>query len=120
MCCVKHSIKCGWVLLSAAVLLTLVGPALAVSEQMATAIQQAKSGFEPITAEEVAAARDELVAASQQFEKFLVTGAAARALFLERHADLRDPQFWADKQARLRAGVQEDVFPYPQEIRFRR
>ena len=56
----------------------------------------------------------------EQFEKFLVTGAASRALFLERHADLMDPQFWADKQARLRAGVQEDVFPYPQEIRFRR
>jgi isocitrate dehydrogenase kinase/phosphatase len=31
-----------------------------------------------------------------------------------------DPQFWADKQARLRAGVQEDVFPYPEQIRFRR
>jgi isocitrate dehydrogenase kinase/phosphatase len=31
-----------------------------------------------------------------------------------------DPQFWTAKQAHLRAGVQEDVFPYPQEIRFRR
>ncbi len=56
----------------------------------------------------------------EQFEKFLVTGPASRAMFLERHADLMDPQFWADKQARIRAGVQEDVFPYPQEIRFRR
>ncbi len=56
----------------------------------------------------------------EQFEKFLVTGPASRALFLERHADLMDPRFWADKQARIRAGVQEDVFPYPAEIRFRR
>jgi isocitrate dehydrogenase kinase/phosphatase len=56
----------------------------------------------------------------EQFEKFLVTGAESRAMFLERHADLMDPQFWTAKQAHLRAGVQEDVFPYPQEIRFRR
>ncbi|MEO8717093.1 MAG: bifunctional isocitrate dehydrogenase kinase/phosphatase [Burkholderiales bacterium] len=56
----------------------------------------------------------------EQFEKFLVTGAQSRALFLERHADLIDPQFWIDKQTRLRAGVQEDVFPYPREIRFKR
>jgi isocitrate dehydrogenase kinase/phosphatase len=56
----------------------------------------------------------------EQFEKFLVTGAESRAMFLERHADLMDPQFWTDKQARIRAGVQEDVFPYPQEVRFRR
>ncbi|MDH4172482.1 MAG: bifunctional isocitrate dehydrogenase kinase/phosphatase [Betaproteobacteria bacterium] len=56
----------------------------------------------------------------EQFEKFLVTGPESRALFLERHADLMDPQFWAAKQARIRAGVQEDVFPYPAQIRFRR
>jgi isocitrate dehydrogenase kinase/phosphatase len=56
----------------------------------------------------------------EQFERFLVTGAESRALFLERHADLMEPQFWAEKQAHLRSGVQEDVFPYPQEIRFRR
>jgi len=56
----------------------------------------------------------------EQFERFLVTGPELRALFLEHHADLMDPQFWTDKQTRLRAGVQEDVFPYPAEIRFRR
>jgi isocitrate dehydrogenase kinase/phosphatase len=31
-----------------------------------------------------------------------------------------DPAFWSGKQERLRAGAQEDVFPYPQELRFRR
>ena len=56
----------------------------------------------------------------EQFARFLVTDPAAREIFLERHADLMDPAFWAGKQARLRAGVHEDVYPYPEEVRFRR
>ena len=56
----------------------------------------------------------------EQFAKFLVSDAAARELLLERHADLMDPAFWAGKQARIRAGEQEDVYPYPENIRFRR
>jgi isocitrate dehydrogenase kinase/phosphatase len=56
----------------------------------------------------------------EQFVHFLVSDPQAREIFLERHADLMDPQFWAGKQARIRAGVQEDVYPYPEEIRFRR
>ena len=56
----------------------------------------------------------------EQFEKFLVTGDASRAVFLENHADLMDPAFWSGKQARIRAGLEEDVFPYPEEIRFTR
>ena len=56
----------------------------------------------------------------EQFEKFLVTGDASRAVFLEQHADLMDPAFWTAKQERIRAGTEEDVFPYPGEIRFRR
>jgi isocitrate dehydrogenase kinase/phosphatase len=56
----------------------------------------------------------------EQFAKFLVSDPAARELFLERHADLMDPAFWAGKQEQLRAGLHEDVFPYPEEIRFRR
>ena len=45
----------------------------------------------------------------------------AREIFYEYHRDLLDPQFWARKQERVRAGLQEDVFPYPEEIvRFRR
>jgi isocitrate dehydrogenase kinase/phosphatase len=31
-----------------------------------------------------------------------------------------DPAFWSGKQDQLRAGVPEDVFPYPQAIRFKR
>ncbi len=56
----------------------------------------------------------------EQFATFLVTSHKGRQAFLEHHADLMDPAFWASKQARLRAGQQEDVFPYPEEIRFRR
>jgi isocitrate dehydrogenase kinase/phosphatase len=41
-------------------------------------------------------------------------------MFYEHHADLLDPAFWAGKQELLRAGMQEDVFPYPEEARFTR
>jgi isocitrate dehydrogenase kinase/phosphatase len=56
----------------------------------------------------------------EQFERFLVGEPRARQIFYEYHRDLLDPQFWSAKQARLRAGIQEDVFPYPEEIRFPR
>jgi isocitrate dehydrogenase kinase/phosphatase len=56
----------------------------------------------------------------EQFEPFLVSDPGARAMFYEVHRDLLDPEFWTRKQERVRAGLQEDVFPYPEEIRFRR
>jgi len=56
----------------------------------------------------------------EQFVRFLVTDPVARGVLLERHADLMDPGFWAGKQARILAGEQEDVYPYPEHIRFRR
>jgi isocitrate dehydrogenase kinase/phosphatase len=56
----------------------------------------------------------------EQFARFFVADPRAREIFLEYHGDLMDPQFWARKQERLRSGVQEDVFPYPEEIRFPR
>jgi len=56
----------------------------------------------------------------EQFSSFLVADPQARSIFLEYHADLMDPAFWAGRQERIRAGVQEDVFPYPEEVRFRR
>ncbi len=56
----------------------------------------------------------------EQFEKFLVTGEAARRIFLERHADLMEPEFWSGKQARFRAGLEEHVYPYPESARFKR
>jgi isocitrate dehydrogenase kinase/phosphatase len=56
----------------------------------------------------------------EQFEPYLVSDPRAREMFYAAHHDLLDPQFWARKQERVRAGLQEDVFPYPEEIRFRR
>jgi isocitrate dehydrogenase kinase/phosphatase len=56
----------------------------------------------------------------EQFERFLVGDARAREMFYAMHRDLLDPEFWARKQERVRAGLQEDVFPYPEEIRFPR
>jgi isocitrate dehydrogenase kinase/phosphatase len=41
-------------------------------------------------------------------------------MFYEYHRDLLDPAFWQGKQERVRAGFQEDVFPYPEEVRFPR
>ena len=56
----------------------------------------------------------------EQFDRFLVSEPRARDIFYEYHRDLLDPDFWSAKQARLRAGIQEDVFPYPEELRFPR
>jgi isocitrate dehydrogenase kinase/phosphatase len=56
----------------------------------------------------------------EQFDRFLVADPEARAVFFEYHRDLLDPRFWAGKQERVRAGIQEDVFPYPEEARFTR
>ncbi|MDA8107041.1 MAG: bifunctional isocitrate dehydrogenase kinase/phosphatase [Betaproteobacteria bacterium] len=56
----------------------------------------------------------------EQFERFLVADPRAREIFLEYHRDLTEVEFWRGKQARIRAGVQEDVFSYPQELRFPR
>ena len=56
----------------------------------------------------------------EQFDRFLVSDPRAREIFFEYHADLLEPDFWAAKQARVRDGIQEDVFPYPEEARFPR
>src|SRR3954467_15635981 len=56
----------------------------------------------------------------EQVDPFLVSDARPRQIFYERHADLLDPAFWQAKQERIRSGEQEDVFPYPEELRFPR
>jgi len=56
----------------------------------------------------------------EQFAQFLVAEPKARATFLDYHGELTDPAFWQDRQAQLRAGVQADVFPYPESARFPR
>jgi len=56
----------------------------------------------------------------EQFDRFLVADERARALFYEDHADLLDPAFWTAKQERFAAGVLDDLYPYPAEVRFTR
>ena len=56
----------------------------------------------------------------EQFGQFLVANPRLREMLLQDHADLLDPGFWTGKQALLRAGLQDDVFPYPDEVRFAR
>ena len=56
----------------------------------------------------------------EQFAHFLVADPKSRRVFLDYHADLTDPAFWQSRQAQLQAGVQADVFPYPETVRFPR
>ncbi len=54
----------------------------------------------------------------EELPTFLFADAKSRDLFLELHGDLADPGFWIAKEEETRKGFQEDLFPYPQEIRF--
>ncbi|MGQ0506790.1 MAG: bifunctional isocitrate dehydrogenase kinase/phosphatase [Myxococcaceae bacterium] len=55
----------------------------------------------------------------EQFPTFLFPPGKNKDLFMEMHGELADPRFWISRQERLRAGYQESVFPYPEEIRFK-
>jgi isocitrate dehydrogenase kinase/phosphatase len=55
----------------------------------------------------------------EEFGTFLLGDPRVRAIFMAHHADLLDAEFWQRKQARIRAGILEDVFPYPESMRFR-
>ena len=54
----------------------------------------------------------------EEFGYFLLANAQMRQMFLNDHADLLAPEFWLQTQARIRAGLVEDFFPYPQALRF--
>jgi len=54
----------------------------------------------------------------EEFERFLLTDPKFRRAFRAEHADLFDPDWWRERQAAIRAGQVEDVFPYPPERRF--
>jgi isocitrate dehydrogenase kinase/phosphatase len=38
---------------------------------------------------------------------------------MKHHADLLTYSWWQEKKERIASGVIEDVFPYPQSVRFR-
>jgi isocitrate dehydrogenase kinase/phosphatase len=53
----------------------------------------------------------------EQFTRFLGVEPALRRIFMAHHADLLDPDYWCDIQARLRAGEVITIFPYEQKMR---
>lgn len=54
----------------------------------------------------------------EEFPKFIFSSAAHRDAFMAQHGDLCTADFWQQKQAQLKTGVEDDVFPYPQGRRF--
>jgi isocitrate dehydrogenase kinase/phosphatase len=56
----------------------------------------------------------------EEFATFLLTDARIRKIFLTLHRDLLDPAWWRTRQAVIRSGHYDDVFPYPPNLRFKR
>jgi len=56
----------------------------------------------------------------EEFATFLLGNSRVRKAFMKYHADLLEPEFWIDIQEKIKAGVFEDVFPYPPDVRFSR
>src|SRR4029078_4273333 len=54
----------------------------------------------------------------EQFPTFLVPPGRPREIFMARHAELAEAAYWSSLQERVQAGIQLDLFPYGQELRF--
>ncbi len=54
----------------------------------------------------------------EQFGRFLLGNPRIRHYFMKHHADLLTRAYWQSHKDRILAGVVDDVFPYPQQIRF--
>jgi isocitrate dehydrogenase kinase/phosphatase len=54
----------------------------------------------------------------EQFGSFLLGNPAIKEVFMQHHADLLDYRYWQQHQQRIRDGYLDDVFPYPQQLRF--
>jgi isocitrate dehydrogenase kinase/phosphatase len=54
----------------------------------------------------------------EQFGTFLLGNAKIRKYFLKHHADLLTAEYWQHRKQRIVDGFVEDVFPYPQHVRF--
>ena len=54
----------------------------------------------------------------EEFATFLLGSPTIRRLFLKHHSDLLKAEFWQSVQKKIRAGHQEDFFPYPTALRF--
>ena len=54
----------------------------------------------------------------EQFGVFLLGNPNVKKYFMKHHADLLTADYWHQRKLRIIDGQVEDVFPYPQEIRF--
>ena len=54
----------------------------------------------------------------EQFAPFLLGNDRVREAFMRYHADLLTPAYWQACKQRILDGHVEDVFPYPQDLRF--
>lgn len=54
----------------------------------------------------------------EEFANFLLNDPEIRQVFLEYHQDLLTPEFWQKKKDNILAGIVEDFFPYPDQLRF--
>lgn len=54
----------------------------------------------------------------EQFGVFLLGNPKVRKYFMKHHADLLTADYWRQRKLRIQEGQIEDVFPYPQDIRF--
>jgi isocitrate dehydrogenase kinase/phosphatase len=55
----------------------------------------------------------------EEFATFLLSNPRLREIFSTLHADLLEPHWWQSQQASVSGGRFEDVFPYPEFLRFR-
>jgi isocitrate dehydrogenase kinase/phosphatase len=55
----------------------------------------------------------------EEFETFLLGQQRLREPFMRYHAELLNAQYWSAQQDRIRAGILDDVFPYPESVRFK-
>ena len=54
----------------------------------------------------------------EQFGTFLLGNVNVKKFFMKHHADLLSATFWQVRKQRIMDGHLEDVYPYPQELRF--
>ena len=54
----------------------------------------------------------------EQFPTFLIPPGKPREIFMALHGELADAGYWSAQQERVKAGIQDDLFPYAQGIRF--
>ncbi|MDQ5767314.1 bifunctional isocitrate dehydrogenase kinase/phosphatase [Thiothrix subterranea] len=56
----------------------------------------------------------------EEFGTFLLSTPKIRKFFLKYHRNLLDARYWQDKKDKINNGQYEDVFPYPEALRFKR